>query len=95
MIRVRKVAKLNPKITVLASGPQKITLSPPINTLGSHSRVKDNHIQSWVNGVMVGDVYDDLTGNGYIALQLHGIGKKKFKSNKKIRWKNLHLKELQ
>ena len=58
-------------------------------------RVKDNHIQSWVNGVMVGDVYDDLTGNGYIALQLHGIGKKKFKSNKKIRWKNLYLKERQ
>ena len=58
-------------------------------------RVKDNHIQSWVNGVMVGDVYDDLTSNGYIALQLHGIGKKKFKSNKKIRWKNLYLKELQ
>lgn len=57
-------------------------------------RVKDNHIQSWVNGVMVGDVYDDLTNNGYIALQLHGIGKKKMKANKKIRWKNLSLKEL-
>ena len=56
--------------------------------------VKDNHIKSWVNGVMVGNVYDDLTGNGYIALQLHGIGKKKFKRNKKIRWKNLYLKEL-
>ena len=39
-------------------------------------RVKDHHIQSWVNGVMVGDVYDDLTDNGYIALQLHGIDRK-------------------
>ena len=57
-------------------------------------RVKDNYIQSWVNGVMVGDVYDDLTDNGYIALQLHGIGKNKLKANKKIRWKNLSLKEL-
>ena len=57
-------------------------------------RVKNNHIQSWVNGVMVGDVYDDLTENGYIALQLHGIGKKKMKANKKIRWKNLRLKEI-
>ncbi|NCF30375.1 MAG: DUF1080 domain-containing protein [Bacteroidetes bacterium] len=57
-------------------------------------RVKDHHIQSWVNGVMVGDVYDDLTDNGYIALQLHGIGKNKLKANKKIRWKNLSLKEL-
>lgn len=57
-------------------------------------RVKDNHIQSWVNGVMVGNVYDDLTDNGYIALQLHGIGKNKLKANKKIRWKNLSLKAL-
>ena len=57
-------------------------------------RVKDNHIQSWVNGVIIGDVYDDLTVNGYIALQLHSIGKDKIKANKKIRWKNLSLKEL-
>ena len=57
-------------------------------------RVKDNHIQSWVNGVIIGDVYDDLTVNGYIALQLHSIGKNKIRANKKIRWKNLSLKEL-
>jgi hypothetical protein len=58
-------------------------------------RVKDNHIQSWVNGVMVGDIYDDLTDNGYIALQLHGIGNNKLRANKKICWKNLRLKEFQ
>ena len=57
-------------------------------------RVKDNHIQSWVNGVIIGDVYDDLTVNGYIALQLHSIGKDKIRANKKIRWRNLSLKEL-
>jgi len=43
---------------------------------------------------MVGDVYDDLTADGYIALQLHGIGKNKNKVNKKIRWKNFNLKSL-
>ena len=57
-------------------------------------RIKDDHIQSWINGVMIGDVYDDLTDNGYIALQLHGIGRKALKANKKIRWKNLVLTEL-
>ena len=57
-------------------------------------RVKNNHIQSWVNGVIIGDVYDDLTDDGYIALQLHSIGKNKIRANKKIRWKNLSLKEL-
>ena len=57
-------------------------------------RVKDNHIQSWVNGVIIGDVYDNMTDDGYIALQLHSIGKNKIRANKKIRWKNLSLKEL-
>lgn len=57
-------------------------------------KVKDHHIQSWINGVMIGDVYDDLMDNGYIALQLHSIGKNKYKNGKKIRWKNFYLKEL-
>ena len=43
---------------------------------------------------MIGDVYDNLTSNGYIALQLHGIGQSKVKKNKKIRWKNFFLKKL-
>jgi len=57
-------------------------------------RVEDNHIQSWINGVMIGDVYDDLTDNGYIGLQLHGIGTNDHKNNKEIRWKNLVLTKL-
>tara|TARA_X000000950_G_scaffold39724_3_gene42857 strand:- start:5388 stop:6083 length:696 start_codon:yes stop_codon:yes gene_type:complete len=51
--------------------------------------VKGDHIQSWINDVMIADVYDDLTADGFIALQLHGIGKNTLKKNKKIRWKNL------
>ena len=57
-------------------------------------KVEGDHIQSWINGVMTGDVHDDLTANGYIALQLHGIGRNPIKENKKIRWKNLKLKPL-
>jgi hypothetical protein len=57
-------------------------------------RVKDNRIQSWINGTIIADVTDDLVSDGYIALQLHGIGKNKLKSNKKIRWKNIYLKKL-
>ena len=36
--------------------------------------------------------YDSLTDDGFIALQLHSIGKNKNKANKKIRWKNFSLK---
>lgn len=56
--------------------------------------VDGNHIQSWVNGVKAGDVLDEVTSNGYIALQLHGIGKNKMKEHQKIRWKNIRLRPL-
>ena len=56
--------------------------------------VKGDHIKSWINDVMIADVKDDLTSDGYIALQLHGIGQSSVKVNKKIRWKNLLLKIL-
>ena len=32
--------------------------------------VKGDHIQSWINDVMIADVYDDLTSDGYIALAI-------------------------
>ena len=53
MIRVRKVAKVNPKITVLAKGPQKITLSPPTKTFGSHceNKEKKSMFRPMANGI--------------------------------------------
>lgn len=57
-------------------------------------KVQGNHIQSWINGQIIADVYDDLNSNGYIALQLHGIGTNSSKLNKKIYWKNITLKKL-
>lgn len=56
--------------------------------------VKGDHFQVWLNGVKTADVHDKLTGTGYIALQLHGIGKKKEKIGQKVRWRKIHLKAL-
>jgi hypothetical protein len=60
----------------------------------NHFRIIANgdHFQTWLNGVP--DVHDSLTTTGYIALQLHGIGKSTAKIGQKVRWKNLKLKEL-
>ena len=62
----------------------------------NHFRIvaKGDHIQTWLNGVPVADVHDDLTATGYIALQLHGIGKSKAKIGQKVRWRNIRLKSL-
>ena len=56
--------------------------------------VKGDHFQVWLNGVQTADVHDHLTPTGYIALQLHGIGKSKDKIGQKVRWRNIRLKSL-
>tara|TARA_R110002096_G_scaffold28985_9_gene87524 strand:+ start:6393 stop:7103 length:711 start_codon:yes stop_codon:yes gene_type:complete len=60
----------------------------------NHFRIvaKGDHFQVWLNGVQTVDVHDSLTPTGYIALQLHGIGKSKEKTGLKVRWRNITLK---
>lgn len=60
----------------------------------NHFRIvaKGDHIQTWLNGVPVADVHDNMTPTGYIALQLHGIGNNKKQVGQKVRWKNILLK---
>jgi len=53
-----------------------------------------SRIQTWLNGVPVTDLQDDLTPTGYIALQLHGVAHFKEKIGQKVRWKNILLKKL-
>ena len=62
----------------------------------NHFRIIANgdHLQTWLNGVPVADVHDDDQSSGYIALQLHGIGKSKEKIGEKVRWRNIRLKSL-
>lgn len=48
-------------------------------------------IRTFVNGVPVSNLVDDLTTKGYIALQVHGIGNDKEKEGKSIHWKNIRI----
>jgi acetyl esterase/lipase len=52
-----------------------------------------DHFQTWINGVPVANMHDNQTPTGYIALQLHGIGKNQQKAGKKILFKNLKMTE--
>ena len=51
-----------------------------------------DHIQTWINGKKICDLKDDMTASGFIALQVHGIGKKEDKWQ--VKWRNILLKEL-
>lgn len=48
-------------------------------------------IRTWLNGVPVAYVFDDMTPSGLIALQVHSIGKD-VEPGKQIRWKNIRIK---
>ena len=58
----------------------------------NHYRIEciGNSIRTWINGVPAADLIDDMTAEGFIALQVHGIGKND-QEGKQIRWKNIHI----
>lgn len=53
---------------------------------------KGNHIQTYLNGELRADFEDDLTPEGIIGLQVHGVGGKK--ETLQARWRNLRIKTL-
>jgi hypothetical protein len=53
---------------------------------------KGDSIKTWLNGVPAADLKDDADPKGFIALQVHGVGKKT--EPLEVRWRNIRLKEL-
>ncbi|MNK05909.1 hypothetical protein D3C87_237990 [compost metagenome] len=49
-----------------------------------------NSIRTWVNGVPTANLVDDMTPSGFIALQVHAIGKND-EPGKQIRWRNIRI----
>jgi hypothetical protein len=49
-------------------------------------------IKTWINGVAAADLKDDKTPQGFIALQVHGVGGRQ--EPLFVRWRNIRLKEL-
>lgn len=49
-----------------------------------------NSIRTWVNGVPTANVVDAMTLSGFIALQVHSIGKND-QPGKQIRWRNIRI----
>lgn len=50
-----------------------------------------NNIRTWLNEVPVSWVVDDMTMKGFIALQVHSIGKKE-DEGRQIRWRKIRIK---
>ncbi|MCB9333834.1 MAG: DUF1080 domain-containing protein [Lewinellaceae bacterium] len=56
-----------------------------------HIEAIGNQIRVWVNGIMCTNLVDDMTASGFIALQVHSIGKAS-EAGTKVQWRNLRIK---
>ncbi len=50
-----------------------------------------NSIRTWVNNVPCADLIDDLTPQGFIGLQVHGIGTDTALAGTKVMWRNIRI----
>jgi len=48
-------------------------------------------IKTWVNDVPTANLLDDRTAEGFIGLQVHGIGTDSLKNGINVRWKNIRI----
>jgi hypothetical protein len=60
----------------------------------NHVRVeaRGDSIKTWLNGTPAADLRDDLTASGFIALQVHGVGKRE--EPMEVRWRSIRLQDL-
>jgi hypothetical protein len=59
----------------------------------NHFRIEciGNEIRTWVNGIACADVIDTIDSKGFIALQVHNVGKSE-QAGKKVWFKNISIK---
>ena len=65
------------------------------NKRGEWNRIRveavGNNIRTYINGVSFANLVDDARKEGFIALQVHGIGKNEALEGKEIRWRNIRI----
>ncbi|TAK92578.1 MAG: DUF1080 domain-containing protein [Verrucomicrobia bacterium] len=58
------------------------------------AEVIGDSFKTWLNGTPCADIHDSMTPRGFIALQVHNIGKEKDKLGTQVRWRNLRIAEI-
>ena len=58
----------------------------------NHYRIEavGNSLRTWINGIQCANLADDMTTEGFIALQVHGVQDKK-QEGLTVRWKNIEI----
>ncbi len=63
------------------------------NNSWNHYRIEaaGNSIRTWINGIPCADLIDAMTPKGFIALQVHSIGKDNSKVGLQVKWKDIRI----
>lgn len=63
------------------------------NNLWNKARVEavGNSIRTWINGIPCANIWDDATPTGFIALQVHSIGRNTANEGKTVCWRNIRI----
>lgn len=56
-----------------------------------HIEAIGNQIRTWINGVQVTNLVDDMTSEGFIAFQVHSIGKDEKRDGLQVIWKGARI----
>lgn len=66
------------------------------NNEWNHYRIEciGNTVRTWVNGIPAAHLVDDLKTSGFIALQVHSIGKPE-EAGRQIHWRNIRIRTTQ
>jgi len=79
--------------SILHQGPGQAEFTTKREEAGYiHSKITpQGGIRTWVNGVPCADLIDSMTPTGFIALQVHSIGKDSTKAGLQVKWKNINI----
>jgi len=53
---------------------------------------RGHHIRTWLNGELRADFEDDMTSNGFVGLQVHGVGDRT--DTLTVRWRELQIRQI-
>ncbi len=73
------------------STPEAAAAFKPNQWNGFRVICRGDSIRTWVNGVSVADIKDDMTVRGFIGLQVHAF---RHDPPAEVRWRNIRIREL-
>jgi hypothetical protein len=75
----------------LTANPEAINVAKSGEWNRARIEAAGNSIRTWINGIACTNLWDDMTPEGFIALQVHSIGNNSKLNGKTVCWKDIRI----